>query len=84
MTLKIGAGRSLESRQQAGEMLFELIKTHFAALMESRLLALSFEIEELHPTLNFKQNNVHALFKEGAGCPVALRLPGLKTPNRTP
>ncbi|EPW6357101.1 5-carboxymethyl-2-hydroxymuconate delta-isomerase, partial [Escherichia coli] len=27
------------------------------------LLALSFEIEELHPTLNFKQNNVHALFK---------------------
>ena len=63
MTLKIGAGRSLESRQQAGEMLFELIKTHFAALMESRLLALSFEIEELHPTLNFKQNNVHALFK---------------------
>ncbi|PZY08197.1 5-carboxymethyl-2-hydroxymuconate delta-isomerase, partial [Escherichia coli] len=56
-------GRSLESRQQAGEMLFELIKTHFAALMESRLLALSFEIEELHPTLNFKQNNVHALFK---------------------
>ncbi|ENZ4353868.1 5-carboxymethyl-2-hydroxymuconate delta-isomerase, partial [Shigella sonnei] len=21
------------------------------------------EIEELHPTLNFKQNNVHALFK---------------------
>lgn len=63
MTLKIGAGRSTESRQQAGEMLFELIKTHFAALMESRLLALSFEIEELHPTLNFKQNNVHALFK---------------------
>ena len=52
-----------DGRQQAGEMLFELIKTHFAALMESRLLALSFEIEELHPTLNFKQNNVHALFK---------------------
>ncbi|ENZ6388202.1 5-carboxymethyl-2-hydroxymuconate delta-isomerase, partial [Escherichia coli] len=25
--------------------------------------ALSFEIAELHPTLNFKQNNVHALFK---------------------
>lgn len=35
MTLKIGAGRSLESRQQAGEMLFELIKTHFAALMRA-------------------------------------------------
>ena len=63
MTLKIGSGRSLESRQEVGEMLFDLIKTHFASLMESRYLALSFEIAELHPTLNFKQNNVHALFK---------------------
>ena len=63
MTLKIGAGRSLESRQQVGEMLFTLIKDHFAGLMDARYLALSFEIDELHPTLNFKQNNVHALFK---------------------
>lgn len=63
MTLKIGTGRSLESRQEVGEMLFGLIKAHFAALMDSRYLALSFEIAELHPTLNYKQNNVHALFK---------------------
>jgi len=63
MTLKIGAGRSLESRQQVGEMLFTLIKDHFAGLMDARYLALSFESDELHPTLNFKQNNVHALFK---------------------
>lgn len=63
MTLKIGAGRSLESREAVGEMLFALIKAHFAALMASRYLALSFELDELHPTLNYKQNNVHALFK---------------------
>lgn len=63
MTLKIGSGRSLECRQDVGEMLFALIKAHFATLMESRYLALSFEIQELHPTLNYKQNNVHALFK---------------------
>ena len=63
MTLKIGAGRSLESREEVGEMLFALIKTHFAALMASRYLALSFELDELHPALNYKQNNVHALFK---------------------
>ena len=62
MTLKIGAGRSLESREEVGEMLFALIKTHFAELMASRYLALSFELDELHPTLNYKQNNVHALF----------------------
>ena len=63
MTLKIGAGRSLESREEVGEMLFALIKTHFSELMASRYLALSFELDELHPTLNYKQNNVHALFK---------------------
>ena len=63
MTLKIGAGRSLESREEVGEMLFALIKTHFAALMASRYLALSFELDELHPTPHYKQNNVHALFK---------------------
>ena len=63
MTLKIGAGRSLESRQDVGDMLFALIKSHFAALMESRYLALSFAMEELDPTRNYKQNNVHALFK---------------------
>ncbi|MFT2929569.1 5-carboxymethyl-2-hydroxymuconate Delta-isomerase [Enterobacter sp. Acro-832] len=63
MTLKIGAGRSLESREAVGEMLFELIKAHFAELMASRYLALSFELDELHPTLNYKQNNVHTLFK---------------------
>ncbi|EPY6751131.1 5-carboxymethyl-2-hydroxymuconate Delta-isomerase [Klebsiella pneumoniae] len=63
MTLKIGAGRSLESRQDVGDMLFALNKSHFATLMESRYLALSFAMEELDPTLNYKQNNVHALFK---------------------
>ncbi|HBC2538787.1 5-carboxymethyl-2-hydroxymuconate Delta-isomerase [Enterobacter cloacae] len=63
MTLKIGAGRSQESREAVGEMLFALIKAHFANLMAARYLALSFELDELHPTLNYKQNNVHALFK---------------------
>lgn len=64
MTLKIGHGRSLESRQQVGEMLFILIKDHFAALMAKRYLALSFTMEELDPVLNYKQNNVHALFSK--------------------
>ncbi|MCK2176218.1 5-carboxymethyl-2-hydroxymuconate Delta-isomerase [Enterobacter asburiae] len=63
MTLKIGSGRSLESQEAVGEMLFALIKAHFAELMADRYLALSFELDELHPTLNYKQNNVHALFK---------------------
>ncbi|MDD9338676.1 5-carboxymethyl-2-hydroxymuconate Delta-isomerase [Providencia heimbachae] len=63
MTLKIGAGRSLEDREKTAEMLFTLIKAHFADLMAERYLALSFTLEELDPVLNYKQNNVHALFK---------------------
>ena len=84
MTLKIGAGRSLESRQQAGEMLFELIKTHFAALMESRLLALSFEIEELHPTLNFKQTTCTHCLSSAQIARWRCAYRAYKTPNRTP
>ncbi|BET95885.1 5-carboxymethyl-2-hydroxymuconate Delta-isomerase [Xenorhabdus taiwanensis] len=63
MTLKIGAGRSLEARQKVGEMLFDLIKAHFSELMARRYLGLSFTMEELDPVLNYKSNNVHSLFK---------------------
>ncbi|PHM64923.1 5-carboxymethyl-2-hydroxymuconate Delta-isomerase [Xenorhabdus stockiae] len=63
MTLKIGAGRSTEDCQKVGEMLFSLIKAHFADLMAQRYLGLSFTMEELDPILNYKSNNVHKLFK---------------------
>ncbi len=43
------------------------ITEHFAALQAQRLLALSFEMIELHPQLNFKQNNVHAFLSNQAG-----------------
>ncbi|WP_058910472.1 5-carboxymethyl-2-hydroxymuconate Delta-isomerase [Entomohabitans teleogrylli] len=63
MTLKIGSGRRPEELQPVMEQLFACIKAHFAALMAQRYLALSLAVEELHPVLNFKQNNVHALFR---------------------
>ncbi|WP_340609508.1 5-carboxymethyl-2-hydroxymuconate Delta-isomerase [Xenorhabdus bharatensis] len=66
MTLKIGAGRSAEDCQKVGEMLFSLIKAHFADLMAQRYLGLSFTMEELDPILNYKSNNVHKLFKSKA------------------
>ncbi|RKS24545.1 5-carboxymethyl-2-hydroxymuconate delta isomerase [Pseudomonas sp. WPR_5_2] len=66
MTLKVGHGRDLATRQQVAEKLFEVITTHFAALQAERLLALSFEMIELHPELNFKLNNVHAFLQQQA------------------
>lgn len=60
MTLKVGHGRDLTTRQAVAEAVFAVITTHFAELQAQRLLALSFEMVELHAQLNFKQNNVHA------------------------
>lgn len=63
MTLKIGHGRALEELQPVMSALFDLIKAHFSALSAERYLALSLAVEELHPVLNFKQNNAHALYR---------------------
>ena len=43
-----------------------MITGHFADLQAQRLLALSFEMIELHEQLNFKENNVHAFLKAQA------------------
>ncbi|PLV63866.1 5-carboxymethyl-2-hydroxymuconate delta-isomerase (plasmid) [Erwinia sp. E602] len=64
MTLKIGHGRTPDQLQPVMNDLFALIKTHFAPLMAERYLALSLAVEELPEVLNFKQNNVHALFRK--------------------
>lgn len=64
MTLKVGSGRSLEVRRHAGDVLFETIKAHFAELQEKRLLAISFELAELNPDLNYKRNNIHSFLKQ--------------------
>lgn len=66
ITLKVGHGRDLATRQQVAQTLFEVITAHFAPLQAERLLALSFEMTELHPELNFKLNNVHAFLKQQA------------------
>ncbi|WP_312602128.1 MULTISPECIES: 5-carboxymethyl-2-hydroxymuconate Delta-isomerase [Pseudomonas] len=67
MTLKVGAGRDLETRSQVADALFEVIKHHFAELQSRRLLALSFEMTELSAELNYKHNNIHAFLSEQAG-----------------
>lgn len=68
MTLRIGHGRSVEQLKPVMEDLFTCIKAHFAPLMAERYLALSLAVEELHPVLNFKQNNVHDRFRQEPPC----------------
>lgn len=59
LMLKVGAGRDLETRQRVATDLFKLIEAHFQPLKDRRLLAISFEMTELDPVLNFKSNNIH-------------------------
>ena len=62
-TLKIGAGRDEATRKRAGDALFEVMKSHFAALYDKRYLALSMEIAEFSEAGTWKHNNVHTRFK---------------------
>jgi 5-carboxymethyl-2-hydroxymuconate isomerase len=62
--LKIGAGRSAAVRQAVGEGLFSIMKTHFAAELTSRGLALSLELNEFSEAGTLKHNNLHARFKK--------------------
>lgn len=61
--LKVGSGRDEATRKQECDALFEVIEKYFAPLQERRLLAISFEMQEVHPVLTYKKNNIHAFLK---------------------
>lgn len=63
LTLKIGAGRSPEQKQKAGDALFAMLREHFAAIFARRFLALSLEIVEFSEAGTWKQNNIHGRYQ---------------------
>ena len=63
ITLKMGHGRPIEIKK-AAEMLFASFCEYLQAIYDRRPLAISFEVTELNPELNFKQNNIHERLKE--------------------
>lgn len=56
--LRIGAGRSVETRREAGEAIFAALDDYLSEIFQERALMLSFEIAEIHPDLNFKKSNI--------------------------
>lgn len=62
--LKIGAGRSEETKHSTGEALFAIMKTHFADIYAQTGLALSLEISEFSEAGSWKHNNLHARFRK--------------------
>lgn len=63
-SLKIGFGRSEDEKNKACEALFATMQAHFAAIAASRYLALSLEIAEFSEAGTWKQNNIHARFRQ--------------------
>ena len=63
----IGHGRPLDVQQRAGERLFAVLTAHLERLFAQRPLAISLNIQEFHPVLNFKKNNLHEYVRKRGG-----------------
>ena len=69
VTAMIGHGRPLDVQQQAGEELFATLTAHLEPLYARSPLAISLNVQEFHPVLNFKRNNLHEHVKRRGGKP---------------
>jgi 5-carboxymethyl-2-hydroxymuconate isomerase len=67
VTAMIGHGRPLDVQQRAGEELLAALTEHLKALYERSPLAISLSIQESHPVLNFKKNNLHEYVQRRGG-----------------
>jgi 5-carboxymethyl-2-hydroxymuconate isomerase len=63
IVVKLGPGRSAFFKKRFFGELFDVIKAHFAELMERRYLALSMYVEEVDESGSYKHNNIHRKFK---------------------
>lgn len=62
LSMKVGAGRDIETRKRMGEELFVVLTSHLQAISEQRYLAISFEMREL-AEVKFNKNNIREKFR---------------------
>lgn len=67
VTALIGHGRPLDVQQRAGQELLAALAEHLDSLFAKSPLAISLNIQEMHPVLNFKKNNLHEYVKRRSG-----------------
>ncbi|MEM7424735.1 MAG: 5-carboxymethyl-2-hydroxymuconate Delta-isomerase [Pseudomonadota bacterium] len=67
LTLRIGMGRSVEVRQQAGNQIFEALTGALQERYSAGRLAISFEMIEINADTSWKQNNIHNAMAAEAG-----------------
>jgi 5-carboxymethyl-2-hydroxymuconate isomerase len=59
VTAIVGHGRPLDVRERVGAELFAMLTEHLDGAFRAGPLAISFNMQEFHPQLNFKKNNLH-------------------------
>ena len=63
LMIRLGHGRDEQTLQVAGEAIFNTVKEHLQPLFERTPLAISMEMQEIHPVLTYKHNNLHDYVK---------------------
>ena len=57
--VRLAAGRDQVTRDRAGQHVFEALTSALAGVMETRGLAISFELQEIAPAFSARLNNIH-------------------------
>ena len=63
MVLRLGEGRDLAARQQAGEHVFRALSVHFDPVFAGSQFALSFDMQINDKETSWKRNNIHDALK---------------------
>lgn len=60
VSLRIGAGRPVETRKRIGDAVFAAMERFLEPLFRTPHFALSLEIREIDPELSWKKNAIHS------------------------
>ena len=63
MVLRLGEGRDLATRKQAGEHIFKALSAHLDPVFASSKFALSFDMQINDKETSWKRNNIHEALK---------------------
>src|SRR5260370_15128235 len=63
MVLRLGEGRDLAARKQAGEHIFKALSAHLDPVFADSKFALSFDVQINDKETSWKRNNIHEALK---------------------
>ena len=66
MVLRLGEGRDLAVRKNAGEHIFKALSAHLEPVFAQSKFALSFDMQINDKETSWKRNNIHDALKAGA------------------